>query len=81
MTDSIYNCLWFDGQAQDAANFYCSVFKDGKSSHPILWSLFLKLTKLDLWDLTEVHHINHQMLSHLSLNVKINKKSITIGIC
>jgi predicted 3-demethylubiquinone-9 3-methyltransferase (glyoxalase superfamily) len=30
MTNSIYNCLWFDGQAQDAATFYCSVFKDGK---------------------------------------------------
>ncbi|CDS91697.1 MULTISPECIES: VOC family protein [Sphingobacterium] len=38
MTDSIYNCLWFDGQAQDAANFYCSVFKDGKiiSSNPLV---------------------------------------------
>ncbi|MFE3201720.1 VOC family protein [Embleya sp. NPDC055664] len=23
-------CLWFDGQAEEAANFYLSVFKDGK---------------------------------------------------
>jgi predicted 3-demethylubiquinone-9 3-methyltransferase (glyoxalase superfamily) len=23
-------CLWFDGQAEDAANFYVSVFKNGK---------------------------------------------------
>jgi len=30
MTNSIYACLWFNGQAQDAATFYCSVFKDGK---------------------------------------------------
>jgi predicted 3-demethylubiquinone-9 3-methyltransferase (glyoxalase superfamily) len=25
---SIYPCLWFDGQAAEAANFYCSVFKN-----------------------------------------------------
>jgi len=23
-------CLWFDTQAEDAANFYTSVFEDGK---------------------------------------------------
>ncbi|WP_205511016.1 VOC family protein [Longitalea arenae] len=30
MTNQIYPCLWFDGQAQAAANFYCSVFKNSK---------------------------------------------------
>ncbi len=30
MTNQIYPCLWFDGQAKAAADFYCSVFKDGK---------------------------------------------------
>lgn len=25
---SIYPCLWFDGKARDAADFYCSVFED-----------------------------------------------------
>lgn len=30
MTNSIYPCLWFDGQAQEAANFYCSIFKNSK---------------------------------------------------
>jgi predicted 3-demethylubiquinone-9 3-methyltransferase (glyoxalase superfamily) len=30
MTKQIYACLWFDGQAKAAAEFYCSVFKDGK---------------------------------------------------
>ncbi|HAH23800.1 MAG TPA: hypothetical protein DCL77_08590 [Prolixibacteraceae bacterium] len=30
MTNSIYPCLWFDGQAQTAAKFYCSVFKNSK---------------------------------------------------
>ena len=30
MTHQIYPCLWFDGQAKVAAEFYCSVFKNGK---------------------------------------------------
>ncbi|MFD7712986.1 VOC family protein [Streptomyces sp. NPDC059785] len=35
-TDGFTTCLWFDGQAEDAAEFYVSVFKDsqiGKVSH------------------------------------------------
>ena len=28
MNNQIYPCLWFDGQAQEAAKFYCSVFKN-----------------------------------------------------
>ncbi len=30
MTNPIYPCLWFDGQAKPAAEFYCSVFKNSK---------------------------------------------------
>lgn len=30
MTNQIYPCLWFDGQAKTAAEFYCSVFKNSK---------------------------------------------------
>jgi len=30
MTNSIYPCLWFDGKAKEAAEFYCTVFKDSK---------------------------------------------------
>lgn len=30
MNHPIYPCLWFDGQAKEAATFYCSVFKDSK---------------------------------------------------
>jgi predicted 3-demethylubiquinone-9 3-methyltransferase (glyoxalase superfamily) len=30
MANQIYPCLWFDGQAQAAAKFYCSVFKNSK---------------------------------------------------
>jgi predicted 3-demethylubiquinone-9 3-methyltransferase (glyoxalase superfamily) len=26
----IMPCLWFDGEAEDAANFYCSIFKDSR---------------------------------------------------
>ena len=32
MTEPIYPCLWFDGQAKAAADFYCSVFKNAKIS-------------------------------------------------
>ncbi|GGC06968.1 VOC family protein [Dyadobacter sediminis] len=30
MNSSIYPCLWFDGNAKAAAEFYCSVFKNSK---------------------------------------------------
>jgi predicted 3-demethylubiquinone-9 3-methyltransferase (glyoxalase superfamily) len=30
MMNSIYPCLWFDGQARAAADFYCSIFKNSK---------------------------------------------------
>ena len=30
MTNQIYPCLWFDGQAKAASEFYCSVFKNSK---------------------------------------------------
>jgi predicted 3-demethylubiquinone-9 3-methyltransferase (glyoxalase superfamily) len=30
MTNQIYPCLWFDGQAKAAADFYCSIFKHSK---------------------------------------------------
>ena len=30
MKNPIYPCLWFDGQAKAAADFYCSVFKNSR---------------------------------------------------
>jgi len=30
MTKQIFPCLWFDGNAKEAAEFYCTVFKDSK---------------------------------------------------
>jgi predicted 3-demethylubiquinone-9 3-methyltransferase (glyoxalase superfamily) len=30
MNNQIFPCLWFDGNAGDAASFYCSVFKNSK---------------------------------------------------
>jgi predicted 3-demethylubiquinone-9 3-methyltransferase (glyoxalase superfamily) len=30
MKNQITPCLWFDDRAEEAANFYCSVFKDSK---------------------------------------------------
>ena len=28
MNDKMYPCLWFDGQAKAAADYYCSIFKN-----------------------------------------------------
>ncbi len=43
MTNQIYPCLWFDGQAKAAAEFYCAIFKDSKivSENPmvVIWEL------------------------------------------
>ena len=30
MVKSIYPCLWFDGRAREAADFYCSIFPNSK---------------------------------------------------
>ncbi|CAG4988426.1 hypothetical protein DYBT9275_00079 [Dyadobacter sp. CECT 9275] len=30
MNNQIYPCLWFDGNAREAAGFYCSVFKNSR---------------------------------------------------
>jgi len=30
MTNQIYPCLWFDGNAKSAADFYCSIFPNSK---------------------------------------------------
>lgn len=30
MQNEIYACLWFDGKAKEAAQFYCGVFKNSK---------------------------------------------------
>lgn len=30
MANQMYPCLWFDGQAKAAADYYCSIFKNSK---------------------------------------------------
>jgi predicted 3-demethylubiquinone-9 3-methyltransferase (glyoxalase superfamily) len=30
MTNQMYPCLWFDGQAKEAAEYYCSIFKNSR---------------------------------------------------
>ena len=43
MKNQIYQCLWFDGQAKAAAEFYCSIFQNSKiiSENPmvVIWEL------------------------------------------
>lgn len=47
MTHKLYPCLWFDGKAKEAAEFYCSVFKDSKilSENPMVVNFELNGTK------------------------------------
>ncbi len=43
MNNQIYTCIWFNGNAKAAAEFYCSVFKNSKiiSENPmvVIWEL------------------------------------------
>lgn len=43
MSNQIYPCLWFDGQAKSAAEFYCSVFNNSRitSENPMVVSFEL----------------------------------------
>ena len=47
MTHKLFPCLWFDGQAKVAADYYCSVFKNSKtiSENPIVVIFELNETK------------------------------------
>ena len=38
MKNEIFLCLWFDGQAKEAADFYCSIFENSKiiSENPMV---------------------------------------------
>ncbi len=47
MTNKIYICLWFEGQAKEAADYYCSIFKDSKitSENPVVVTFELNGTK------------------------------------
>ena len=47
MTHKLFPCLWFDGQAKAAADFYCSVFKNSKlvSENPMVVVFELNETK------------------------------------
>lgn len=47
MQKQIYSCLWFNGQAKDAAEFYCSVFRNSKinSVNPLVVMFELNDTK------------------------------------
>ncbi len=48
MKHSIYPCLWFDGQAKAAADFYCSIFKNSKitSDNPMVVNFELEGKKV-----------------------------------
>jgi predicted 3-demethylubiquinone-9 3-methyltransferase (glyoxalase superfamily) len=47
MANKLYPCLWFDGNAKEAAEYYCSVFKNSKivSENPMVVIFELNDTK------------------------------------
>ncbi len=47
MTNRIFPCLWFDGQAKEATDYYCSIFKNSKilSENPMVVVFELNDTK------------------------------------
>ncbi len=47
MTHPLFPCLWFDGKAKAAADYYCSVFKNSKivSENPMVVIFELNGTK------------------------------------
>ena len=47
MTSKLFPCLWFDGQAKEATDYYCSVFKNSKivSENPMVVIFELNDTK------------------------------------
>ena len=51
MTNKIYPCLWFDGQAKAAADYYCSIFKNSKitSENPMVVIFELNGKKFIFW--------------------------------
>ena len=65
----IHACLWFDTQAEEAVNFYCSLFKNSKI-HPeisgrfaIQRSLF-KISSEKI--LALIHNVKHSILESLN---------------
>ena len=48
MTHPLYPCLWFNDQAKEAAEYYCSIFKNSKivSENPMVLIFELNETKL-----------------------------------
>lgn len=48
MSHPLYPCLWFNGQAKEAAEYYCSIFKNSKivSENPMVVIFELNNTKL-----------------------------------
>jgi predicted 3-demethylubiquinone-9 3-methyltransferase (glyoxalase superfamily) len=44
MNNSIYPCLWFDGNAEEAASLYCAAFKNAemKSCTPLVVTFYIK---------------------------------------
>lgn len=47
MANQLYPCLWFDGQAKEAADYYCSIFKNSSitAENPVVVNFELNGSK------------------------------------
>ena len=49
MIKPLYPCLWYDGNAKEAADFYCSIFKSSKITSENQMVVTFELNVSSLW--------------------------------
>ncbi len=79
MKNPIYSCLWFDGQAKAAAEFYCSVFKNSKIIADTALVVTFEINGTKFMGLNGGPHSNLTKQFHLWLTVTHRKKLIITG--
>ena len=79
MTQPIYPCLWFDGQAKAAAEFYCSVFENSKIIHESPMVVNWEIDGRRFMGLNGGPQLNQPKVFHLYWNAKTRLKLIITG--
>jgi predicted 3-demethylubiquinone-9 3-methyltransferase (glyoxalase superfamily) len=68
MSNPLSVCLWFEGQAKEAAEYYCSIFKDSKIKQTNEWVTVFELNGNELMALNG----NTQFQFNDSVSLMIN---------
>lgn len=79
MTRQIYTCLWFDGNAKEGADFYCSVFKNSKINSENPFVVKFEINGTEFMALNGGPQYKFSLLLHTLLSVKLKKKLTIIG--